>query len=108
MRRQSQAGCLGSRFSVLALHRPSCTLPRRRDFLPPQLPTVPSRGTPTPAPLCTTELDLDAQRPTDYDCRCFFLHRPRAELYRRIDGRVEEMMASGLLTVGSLVLLGDG
>lgn len=46
-----------------------------------------------------TELDLDAQRPTDYDCRCFFLHRPRAELYRRIDGRVEEMVAGGLLTV---------
>ena len=66
----------------------------------PHLPTVPSRGAPTHAPLCTTELDLDAQRPTDYDCRCFFLHRPRAELYRRIDGRVEEMMASGLLTVG--------
>ncbi len=53
----------------------------------------------TASPLLTAELDLDAQRPTDYDCRCFFLHRPRAELYRRIDGRVEEMMAGGLLTV---------
>ncbi|KAI7839677.1 hypothetical protein COHA_006486 [Chlorella ohadii] len=54
------------------------------------------------------ELDLDAQRPTDYDCRCFFLHRPRAELYRRIDGRVEEMMAGGLLTECQEVLLDAG
>lgn len=40
---------------------------------------------------------MSERRPTDYDCRCFFLHRPRLELYRRIDARVEEIVAGGLL-----------
>ncbi|EFN51365.1 hypothetical protein CHLNCDRAFT_55198 [Chlorella variabilis] len=48
--------------------------------------------------------DLDAGTPTHYDCRCFFLHRPRLELYRRIDGRVEEMVAAGLLQECQLLL----
>lgn len=53
-----------------------------------------------PSPPPAPDLDLDAARPTDYDVRAFFLHRPRDQLYRRIDARVEEMVAGGLLTVG--------
>lgn len=45
------------------------------------------------------ELDLDTEAPLDYDFRCFFLNRPRVELYRRIDARCEEMVVSGLLQV---------
>ena len=45
------------------------------------------------------ELDLDTAAPLDYDFRCFFLNRPRACLYRRIDARVEQMVAGGLLQV---------
>ena len=52
---------------------------------------------PCPALPCPADQNLDAARPTDYDCRCFLLHHPRLELYRRIDGRVEEMVAGGLL-----------
>lgn len=43
------------------------------------------------------ELNLDVKKPLDYDFRTYFLVRPREELYRRIDGRVEEMVAGGLL-----------
>ncbi|KAL4434476.1 hypothetical protein ABPG75_000917 [Micractinium tetrahymenae] len=50
------------------------------------------------------DLDLNEERPTDYDCRCFFLHRPRLELYRRIDARVEEMVAGGLLQECQMLL----
>ena len=45
------------------------------------------------------ELDLDTAAPLDHDFRCFFLNRPRACLYRRIDARVEQMIAGGLLQV---------
>lgn len=45
------------------------------------------------------ELDLDTEAPLDYNFRCFFLNRPRVELYRRIDARCEEMVMSGLLQV---------
>ena len=45
------------------------------------------------------ELDLDTEAPLDYDFRCFFLNRPRVELYRRIDARCEEMVVNGLLQV---------
>lgn len=45
------------------------------------------------------ELDLDTSAPLDYDFRCFFLNRRRADLYRRIDARCEEMLAGGLLQV---------
>lgn len=34
----------------------------------------------------------------EYDFRCFYLVRPRVDLYRRIDERVELMMMDGLLT----------
>ena len=48
-----------------------------------------------------SELDIDEQAPLDYDFRCFFLHRPRMDLYRRIDFRCEEMIKRGLLQVES-------
>lgn len=32
-------------------------------------------------------------------CRCFFLQRPRLELFERIDLRVEQMVDGGLLQV---------
>lgn len=34
--------------------------------------------------------------------RCFFLQRPRLELFQRIDLRVEQMVARGLLQVGCI------
>lgn len=46
-----------------------------------------------------SELNLDTAAPLTYDFRCFFLDRPRAELYRRIDMRCEEMLRDGLLQV---------
>lgn len=45
------------------------------------------------------EQDLDTSAPLDYDFRCFFLNRPRMELYRRIDERCEQMVIGGLLEV---------
>ena len=45
------------------------------------------------------ELDLDVAAPLDFDFRCFFLNRPRSQMYRRIDERVEQMMADGLMQV---------
>ena len=45
------------------------------------------------------ELDMDIDAPLQYDFRCFFLSRPRAELYRRADARCEDMLAGGLLQV---------
>ncbi len=45
------------------------------------------------------ELNLDTGAPLDYGFRCFFLNRPRLELYRRIDARCEEMVVGGLLQV---------
>ena len=44
-------------------------------------------------------LDIDEAAPLDFDFRCFFLHRPRIDLYRRIDLRCEQMVARGLLQV---------
>lgn len=43
------------------------------------------------------ELNLNEAAPLDYDFRCYFLSRPREQLYRRIDARVEDMMLSGLM-----------
>ena len=37
-------------------------------------------------------------------CRCFFLERPRLELFERIDRRVEQMVDRGLLQVCNFVL----
>ncbi|KAK9915049.1 hypothetical protein WJX75_004116 [Coccomyxa subellipsoidea] len=50
------------------------------------------------------ELDLDVGAPLDYDFRCFFLNRPRVELYRRIDARCEEMVVGGLLQEAAWLL----
>lgn len=35
--------------------------------------------------------------PQNYDFKCWFLHRPREHLYRRIDKRCEKMLADGFL-----------
>eukprot|EP00884_Botryococcus_braunii_P023627 jgi/Botrbrau1/9949/Bobra.0012s0044.1 len=53
------------------------------------------------------EMDLDTSAPLDYDFRCFFLNRPRASLYRRIDARCECIVADGLLQE-ALMLLEEG
>lgn len=45
-----------------------------------------------------SELDRDDGATPKYDFRCFFLVRPRIQLYRRIDERVEVMLAHGLIT----------
>lgn len=37
------------------------------------------------------------QQAQNYDFRCWFLHRPREQLYRRIEQRCERMIAEGLL-----------
>ena len=46
------------------------------------------------------QLDLDVNAQLDYDFRCFFLNRPRVQLFRRIDQRCCDMLAGGLLQVG--------
>lgn len=43
------------------------------------------------------ELKLDEASQLPYDFRCYFLYRPRVELYRRIDARVEDMLGGGVL-----------
>lgn len=37
------------------------------------------------------------QKPQNYDFRCWFLHRPRDQLYKRIDKRCDEMLEAGFL-----------
>lgn len=44
-----------------------------------------------------TEFQAKANASVDYDFRCFFLQRPRLELFERIDLRVEQMVDRGLL-----------
>lgn len=39
----------------------------------------------------------ERQRPQNYDFRCWFLHRPRDELYSRINRRCENMIERGFL-----------
>ncbi|KAF6256678.1 IPP transferase-domain-containing protein [Scenedesmus sp. NREL 46B-D3] len=51
-----------------------------------------------------SEMDVDTTKPLDYDFRCFFLTRPRIELYDTIAFRVEEMVAGGLLPEALLLL----
>ena len=51
------------------------------------------------------ELDLDMGATLDYDFRCFFLNRPRVQLFRRIDARCCAMAAGGLLQVCSDTLI---
>lgn len=36
-------------------------------------------------------------KPQNYDFRCWFLHRPRENLHKRIDERCEQMLAQGFL-----------
>ena len=47
------------------------------------------------------QLDLDITAQLEYDFRCFFLNRPRVQLFRRIDQRCCDMLAGGLLQVRS-------
>lgn len=54
------------------------------------------------------QLDSDQKAPLDYDFRCYFLSRPRMELYRRIDARVEEMVSNGLVKEAGSVLMAQG
>lgn len=37
------------------------------------------------------------QRPLNYDFRCWFLHRPRENIYKRIEERCDEMLKQGFL-----------
>lgn len=37
------------------------------------------------------------QKPQNYDFHCWFFHRPREQLYKRIDKRCDEMLAAGFL-----------
>lgn len=43
------------------------------------------------------EFEAKPDVPINYDFRCFFLQRPRLELFERIDLRVEQMVDGGLL-----------
>lgn len=47
---------------------------------------------------------IDALTPDDYDARLFALEWPRDELYRRIDARVDEMLARGLINEVSALI----
>ena len=51
------------------------------------------------------EMDIPPDSEPDYDFRCFFLNRPRMELYRRIDARCEQMLYKGIMQVLLLNLL---
>jgi tRNA dimethylallyltransferase len=51
-----------------------------------------------------SQLNLDTSAPLEYDFRCFFLDRPRVNLYRRIDLRCEQMLQGGMLQVRMHVL----
>ena len=51
------------------------------------------------------EMNHDRLAEPDYDFRCFFLTRPRVELYDRIGHRCELMVRDGLLKVSFLVRL---
>jgi hypothetical protein len=88
----------------------------------PRLPTTTQHSTAqhstaqyTPPPRCPphthpparrtlAELDADPASPPPLDCRAFFLHRPRTQLYRRIDARVEDIVRGGLLREAALLL----
>jgi tRNA dimethylallyltransferase len=54
------------------------------------------------------DLNLNEAAPLDFDFRCYFLTRPRIELYRRIDSRVEEMVSNGVIEETSKELLKKG
>eukprot|EP00803_Ostreobium_quekettii_P002209 evm.model.scf_1276.5 EVM.evm.TU.scf_1276.5 scf_1276:26473-31078(+) len=42
--------------------------------------------------------------PLDYDFRCFFLHRPRLQLFERVGRRCEEMVVAGVLREAKMLL----
>lgn len=54
------------------------------------------------------DLNLNEAAPLDFDFRCYFLTRPRIELYRRIDSRVEDMVANGVIAETNRELLKKG
>lgn len=47
---------------------------------------------------------IDAETPDAYDAKLFALEWPREELYRRIDARVDEMVARGLINEVSALI----
>lgn len=51
-----------------------------------------------------SELNHDRSANLDYDFRCFFLNRPRLELYDRIGLRCEQMVVGGILQAKPLSL----
>lgn len=51
-------------------------------------------------PLATFDLDTEAS--LEWDFRCFFLDRPRPQLFRRLDQRCEMMVRDGMLRVRNL------
>lgn len=49
----------------------------------------------------------DRQRPQNYDFHCWFLHRPREELYNNINERCDKMIANGFVDeVKNLIEMG--
>ena len=56
------------------------------------------------------DLSVDIDRPVDYDFRCFFLDRPRLELYERIEQRCEDMVIKLFLlsTAYGFIQIRDG
>ncbi|GLI64936.1 hypothetical protein VaNZ11_008337, partial [Volvox africanus] len=58
--------------------------------------------------LADFEPRADPNSGPDFDFRCFFLHRPRLQLYDRIAARVEEMILGGGLLEEAAMLLRRG
>eukprot|EP00210_Caulerpa_lentillifera_P000592 g573.t1 len=51
-----------------------------------------------------SQFSVDTSKPLDYDFRCFFLVRPRLEIYHRIEIRCEEMLQQGILAESARLL----
>ncbi|GMH33877.1 hypothetical protein BSKO_01711 [Bryopsis sp. KO-2023] len=51
-----------------------------------------------------SELDINFESSLDYDFRCFFLSRPRLELFDRIGRRCEQMVRNGILEEAAMML----
>ncbi|GIL76198.1 hypothetical protein Vretifemale_5704 [Volvox reticuliferus] len=58
--------------------------------------------------LADFEPRADSDSELDFDFRCFFLHRPRLQLYDRIAARIEEMILGGGLFAEATMLLRRG
>jgi tRNA dimethylallyltransferase len=54
------------------------------------------------------DLNLNEAAPLDFDFRCYFLTRPRVDLYRRIDSRVEDIVSNGVIAETTRELLKRG